>query len=288
MLDHNILKKIESIIQARISETEMIGGGDTGSSYKLYSSAQNSTFFFKLLEHPKALENIASEVDNLKRIGASNSCEIPPVVSQVHTDNKNGLLLEWIERKIPDDKDLSNFGQCIARLHLNHDKQFGWHQSNYISVVEQVNGRHASWSEFYLTQRIEPLLKKGIDRGIFPGHVGYNLERLESTWNDTIPNEKPSFLHGDLWGGNFIIANNRHAYLIDPACYFGHREMDLAMSLLFGSFGRTFYQAYQEVYPLEKGFEERIEWHQLYPLMVHALLFQGHYIQRVINILQKI
>jgi fructosamine-3-kinase len=84
-----------------------------------------------------------------------------------------------------------------------------------------------------------------------------------------------------------MILSTGHAAIFDPAVYYGHREMDLAMSMLFGGFDASFYQAYNDNFPWMPGIEERIEIHQLYPLLVHLLLFGGQYYVQVRNILQK-
>ena len=91
------------------------------------------------------------------------------------------------------------------------------------------------------------------------------------------PPETPSRIHGDLWSGNVLWGRDGRAWLIDPAAYGGHREVDLAMLRLFGSPGKTFLAAYEERHPLAPGHEERVELYQLFPLLVHAALFGGGY-----------
>ena len=102
---------------------------------------------------------------------------------------------------------------------------------------------------------------------------------------DFFPVEPPSLLHGDLWSGNIMITAASQPALVDPAVYFGHREMDIGMTLLFGGFDESFYTSYNEVYPLVKGWRDRVYVTQLYPLLVHAVLFGGGYIANVRDIL---
>ena len=118
-------------------------------------------------------------------------------------------------------------------------------------------------------------------------HCLSQLANLSKRLTEIIPEEKPSLIHGDLWNGNFLVAADGSACLIDPAVYYGHREMDLAMTRLFGGFDADFYRGYEEEYPLEQGFESRVEIHNLYPLLVHVNLFGGGYIQQVKNFLLK-
>ena len=91
------------------------------------------------------------------------------------------------------------------------------------------------------------------------------------------PVEKPSALHGDLWSGNFLCDEKKKAVFIDPAVYFGHREVDLAMSMLFGGFSKEFYSIYDEEFPLLEGFLNRKEYYNLYPLLIHLNLFGRSY-----------
>lgn len=285
-MDQNFINVIESHVKSKISSTEILGGGDTGFSFQL-NCDNNKSYFFKYLINDTASENIRSEVHSLEKLKATKTCSIPEIQTVFELASKSGLLLEWVPRKIPETKDLENFGREVARLHQNSNETFGWDHDNFISILKQNNNKHKTWTEFYLTERIEPLLKQGVDQGILTSTLISSLSNLEQRLIDELPLEKPSLLHGDMWSGNFIVAKNSQTYLIDPSCYYGHREMDLAMSLLFGSFSRPFYVAYQEFFPLKKGFESRIEIHQLYPLLVHAVLFQGHYIKKVVEILQK-
>ena len=97
--------------------------------------------------------------------------------------------------------------------------------------------------------------------------------------------ESPSLLHGDLWGGNYLVGEKGNVFLIDPAVYYGHREADLAMTSLFEGFSPDFYSAYQEEYPLPVGFEEREKLYQLYHILNHLNLFGGSYYQQVIQLL---
>jgi fructosamine-3-kinase len=92
------------------------------------------------------------------------------------------------------------------------------------------------------------------------------------------PAEPPSRLHGDLWSGNWIPSPDGRPFVVDPAVYAGHREMDLAMMRLFGGFGRRVFEAYDEALPLADKHEERVELHQLYPLLAHVVMFGSSYV----------
>ena len=101
------------------------------------------------------------------------------------------------------------------------------------------------------------------------------------------PQEAPSLLHGDLWAGNFMITSSGDAAIFDPSVYYGHREMDIGMAKLFGGFDQRFYDGYNSIYPLEKDWLQRLPLTQLYPILVHAVLFGGHYISTAREIMKR-
>ena len=113
-------------------------------------------------------------------------------------------------------------------------------------------------------------------------------DKLEKGLEKYFPVEKPSLIHGDLWSGNIMGGAGGQAYFYDPAIYYGHREMDLAMTHLFGGFPNEFYEAYNSSYPLQPGFQERIDLYNLYPLLVHVNLFGGSYLEQALGILKRL
>jgi fructosamine-3-kinase len=84
-------------------------------------------------------------------------------------------------------------------------------------------------------------------------------------------------VHGDLWWGNVLFGADGHTWLIDPSVHGGHPEEDLAMLGLFGSVPADLREAYADVLPPAGGWEERVALFQLYPLLVHAVVFGGGY-----------
>jgi fructosamine-3-kinase len=113
------------------------------------------------------------------------------------------------------------------------------------------------------------------------------FERMAKALPEIIPNEKPALLHGDLWSGNKMPVGNGMAAVFDPAVYFGHREVDIAMTRLFGGFCAAFYDAYSESFSLEPGWESRMAIHNLYPLLVHLILFGRSYYSDIASTLKQ-
>ena len=132
-----------------------------------------------------------------------------------------------------------------------------------------------------------PLIQKAFDKGKCDKTDVQLTEQLCKKLDGLIPNEKPALLHGDLWSGNFMIDVNGLPVIMDPAVYYGHREADIAMTLLFGGFSSELYHYYNEIFPLEKNWRQRVELWQLYPLLVHLLLFGSSYYYRVKQVLVR-
>ena len=114
------------------------------------------------------------------------------------------------------------------------------------------------------------------------GYMAYDMVRLMERLPDLLDDDtlSPSLIHGDLWGGNYLVNSTGDAVLIDPAVCYAHREMDLAMSELFGGFASSFYHAYFEAYPAP-GYDERRALYQLYYILAHLNLFGESYGGRV-------
>ena len=178
------------------------------------------------------------------------------------------------------------FGAGLALMHLKKQPYFGWKDDNYIGSLHQSNTKQQSWHLFYTECRIMPLIKILFDTGGFSKSDLNIAETFCKQLNTVFPQEPPALLHGDLWSGNFMITASGNAAIYDPAVYYGHREMDIGMTKLFGGFDQRFYDAYNEMYPMKNGWQQRLSISQLYPLLVHAVLFGGEYVRRTKEIMQ--
>jgi len=174
----------------------------------------------------------------------------------------------------------------LAAQHLATNNHFGLDYDNYIGTLIQSNKNHTTWDNFLISERFIPQIKLAVDAEIISTNEAKNIEQIFKHITDLWPNESPALLHGDLWAGNFIAGKTNNSsiavpYVIDPAAYYGHREMDIGMMFLFGGFDKALFTAYNEIYTLEKGWENRIKYNQLYPLLVHLNLFGKTYFEEI-------
>ena len=273
---------LENIIDQKIISKQAVTGGDINAAYKLETPQG-----FLFLKHNSALKYpgiFEEEAKALNTYFTTGVVEVPKVLMSDVVENEAFLLLEWIEEGTPNKNTHYKLGQDLAKLHQCTSKSFGWTSNNYLGTVIQENEEKETWGEFFVENRIEPFIKKLKDSSLLSKKVSDRfLERMSTFF----PDEKPSLLHGDLWQGNYRINEKGIALLIDPAVYFGHREIDIAMTRMFGGFPSNFYRGYQEEHPLEYDWEDRIEVAQFIPVLIHAILFGGAYVQQVENILSK-
>lgn len=196
------------------------------------------------------------------------------------------VVFEYIEETSWKSGASEKFGQNLAILHQNVANRFGLSTDNYIGKLAQPNTQQDNWCDFFAQNRLHNLLKKSVERGLISSSYIKNAERLQTMLPDIFPDEPPSLIHGDLWSGNFMEAGTE-TVLVDPAVYYAHREIEIAFTQLFGGFPSAFYQSYFEAMPLAPGFESRADVYNLYPLLVHTLLFGSSYATSVTSILRR-
>ncbi len=281
----NITAFLKSELNISIKAVESVSGGSINQAAKI-----NTERGYLFLKWNRSAPNNFFEMEaaglQLLR-SASSGLRVPEVVAEHGADGGRPgfLLMEYIAPGSGGDS--FRFGEELAALHGNRAEKFGLEQDNYIGSLPQSNTYREHWLSFFAEMRIEPQLKMAVDSGKLSstaqkGWVGL-LKRLDTI----IPECKPSLLHGDLWSGNYMFDNNGRAVLIDPAVYYGHPEMDLSFTKMFGGFDASFYEGYRSAAPLEPDFEDRVPVYNLYPLLVHVNLFGGHYSDQCRRFLMK-
>jgi len=226
------------------------------------------------------------EANGLKLLQAINTFTIPEVIAVGETEKETFLILEWIESTSPETNFWQHFGKQLAQLYQNTHAMFGLDHDNYMGSLHQNNHQHANWIDFFVIERLQPQIKLAMNHGQMYASDLSKFENLFKRLSEIFPEESPALLHGDLWSGNYMVGNHGEPVIMDPAVYYGHREMDIAMTRLFGGFNPKMYETYQAHYPLEKGWEDRIDICNLYPLLIHVNLFGGSYARQVQQIIR--
>ena len=228
-------------------------------------------------------------------LAAAQALRVPRVLAV----SQDALALEFIDSSSRKPEFSVAFGRGMAVLHQHRGKTAGFARNNYIGATPQNNepldgpwseaspDDGSAWPEFFLRRRLRYQVRLAVSRG-HDNELQHLLDRAETRILEILASsiESPVILHGDLWGGNFIVDESGEACLIDPAVYFGHREAELAMTHLFGGFDASFYAAYEEALPLAEGHDERLPVYQLYHVLNHLNLFGASYLGQSRRILQ--
>lgn len=282
MLDKSLLSVCFQ--NERVSKTDTVSGGCINETYVV--TLQNNQKYFIKLNSITNKDFFVQEKFNLEYLKNKSSLKVPDVVNFCELENICVLVLEYLEKSVENKEFHFLLGKGLAELHKNTEIFFGWFQDNYIGSLKQQNQKLSEWQEFYISQRLEPLVKICFDKSMLEKTSLKAFENLYRELKNIFPDEPPALLHGDLWTGNRM-NTTKGVSVFDPACYYGHREMDIAMLNLFGKASDVFYDGYNSVFPLEKNFKERMDICNLYPLLVHAILFGYAYIYDIKSIIKK-
>jgi len=245
-------------------------GGDINHAATVNTTRQR---YFVKWNEPQYAHMFEVEAKGLELLSGACPLKTPQVVGTGSTDECAYLVLEYLAKGFQNAQYWQKLGEGLAVLHLKEHACFGLDHDNYIGKLPQVNSQKSTWADFFINCRLLPQLTLAIENGYvsetFVGQYRLFLDKLP----DIVPPSAPSLLHGDLWNGNAMAVTGNKASIFDPAAYCGAREMDLAMTRLFGGFDQRFYEAYDTVNPIPAHFEDLVGVYNLYPLMVHVNLF---------------
>ena len=276
----NAKQIIKQELNSNIKKISQMGGGSINSVFLV--ELEKSKIVLKINDSLKFPEMFENEKKGLLKLNASG-VRTPAIVFETARDKLAFLALDYIPNGNLRNWEL--FGERLAVLHMNKNEVFGLDYDNYIGSLKQTNKNEDNWKDFYSNQRILHLSKFALDKELLSKTDLKKIEILCLKLDTYIPFTEPSLIHGDLWSGNLIFDEQGKPVFIDPAIYYGHPEMDWAMLSLFGSYPEVAMKSYSNIIPLENNYFEREKIYQLYPLLVHLILFGRSYYRNISEIL---
>jgi len=273
----SFIKKVDSLTGGCIHKTWRLELND---GRYLFAKTAKTEDFPKLKFEAEGLKSLNKFVDQALII-------IPQPLILEKLDHSSVLLLPWLDLT---NGDQTVLGKALALLHKSSTNQnpekYGWEYPGYIGSSPQLEGSKNNWGECFVRLRLLPQLKIGKKWGLNLSYWENILTPLSVFLEDHKP--KPSLVHGDLWSGNAAIQRNGKAVIFDPAVWWADREVDIAMTKLFGGFSQEFYKSYESVWPLPSSAYKRVEIYNLYHLLNHANIFGGSYKSQCLSTLENI
>lgn len=269
-----------------------VGGGCINSGYILTDGQQP---YFVKLNQAAQIAMFEAEAAGLDEMAASHTIRVPKPICWGTANGSAYLVQEWLELGRGGDSTWAEMGRKLAAMHQwippastqgTKTIEFGWQRNNTIGSTPQRNPWTQDWTEFWVKHRIGYQLQLANRRG---GHFPKGDRLL-----DAIPQlleghyPQPSLVHGDLWSGNAATTTTGEPVIFDPATYYGDREVDLAMTELFGRFPSEFYQGYNEVFPVDSGYQRRKVLYNLYHILNHFNLFGGGYASQANHMIDQL
>ncbi len=263
-----------------------IGGGCINRAYRLKNT--NIDWFIKI-NSPSLSAMFEAEAAGLTEMASLKAIRVPEVICYGQTDQHSYLVLEYIPLHPLNSKSAALMGEQLAALHRLRQPYFGWLMDNTIGSTPQHNEQHDDWLAFWRSQRLLKQLEFAQRNG-----YGGKLQKCGELLADKLPaffsdySPFPSLLHGDLWGGNASADESGRPVIYDPACYYGDREADIAMTELFGGFSADFYSAYNQSLALDAGYLTRKTLYNLYHILNHLNLFGGGYLHQAESMIESL
>jgi len=288
--------ELESVIKNSLSlslskpvgslEFRPVGGGSINTSYQLKVDKEQ-LFFCKINSISPFPGLFEKEKKGLELLGSHPLIRVPRVIASNIAEDKQILILEWIDQGIKSEKFWKLFGEQLANLHRVSNDFFGLEEDNYMGALHQSNHPAKEWTGFLIRERFNPQISLALKKNLLEASHANRFGNLFKNIHNIFPAEIPSLLHGDLWSGNFLCDETGLPVLIDPAVYFGHRSMDLGMTTLFGGFDEEFYDSYQYHFPFPNNYREQWDVCNLYPLLIHLNLFGRSYLSDILHTLRR-
>ncbi len=277
---------LEQIIGEKLTNISSVGGGCIANSQKIITES-GKKFFLK-----QGFSNgmFSNEANGLKELDRAKAIKVPKVINV----SQDYLILQYIEQGSRKTHFFEEFGQQLAQLHRFSSETFGFYEDNFIGSTPQPNvptkEESNNWPRFYWNKRLMFQFRLAEENGYVDRQLQKLFSLLESKYEGIIAGseEPPALLHGDLWSGNYMQDELGNPVIIDPAVYYGHREADLAMTKLFGGFPPSFYEHYNQAWPLKSGAFEREPLYLLYHVLNHMNIFGTGYYSQTVGFLKKL
>ena len=260
-----------------IDSTRSVSGGSINSAYVVEGSGQS---FFVKTNSASRLDMFEAELEGLLEIARHKTVKVPQPLCVGISGGNAYIVMEYLPIHGGNGSSacMAQLGIDLANMHRITQKQFGWHRDNTIGSTPQINTLTSQWVTFYREHRLgfqyQLAAQSGYQQLLRRGEL--LMSKLNHFFSDYQPSA--SLLHGDLWSGNYAIADNGQPVIFDPAVYYGDREADIAMTELFGRFPQRFYSAYNDAYPLDAGYSIRKTLYNLYHILNHLNLFGSGYL----------
>lgn len=253
-----------------------------------YSVQTAAGAYFIKCQHAQYRPHFEAEQTSLLTLMATETLATcaPLVVGQF--DELSYIILQHLPLAVHGD--WFSAGQQLAQMHQCRSEQgYGFDCTTYCGETAQDNRWNPQWADFFVHQRLAPLIQQ-LEAA---GTTLTNSQRCLDICQQQLHGHQPpaSLLHGDLWSGNIGFNPDKQLsfpMVFDPASYYGDAETDLAMTELFGRFPKKFYDGYQTVTQIDEGYHQRRNIYQLYHVLNHALLFGSNYIHQSQALIEEI
>lgn len=263
-----------------------VGGGCINECYRIESG--DHRFFCKTNSAVKFPQLFLKEMHGLELIARQGIIKVPKLIDCFEVEDQQVLLLEWIQEGERTENFWKLFGEQLAAMHQVSNDHFGLDEDNYMGSVPQPNQSSDEWCQFFVHQRLQPLIEACLPKYLLTAKHQRQFESVYTKLPSIFEKkQKPALVHGDLWSGNFMCNEKSEPVLIDTAVYFGYPSVDLGMSSLFGGFPSIFYEAYHYHSPFPSNYKEQWEVCNLYPLLIHLYLFGNSYLSQIETTLKK-
>ncbi|MDM7864455.1 fructosamine kinase family protein [Staphylococcus borealis] len=263
----------------QISDISPVSGGDVNEAFKVTTT---DDVYFLLVQRNRDKSFYAAEIAGLNAFEQAG-ITAPRVINSGEINGDAFLILSYLDEGTSGSQ--RELGQLVAKMHSQQqqDGQFGFDLPYEGGDISFDNSWSESWVEIFVERRMDHLRDELMRKGLWNAEDNKVYEQVRTVMVNELEDHhsKPSLLHGDLWGGNYMFLTDGRPALFDPAPFYGDREFDLGITTVFGGFTQAFYDEYEKHYPLGKGARKRLEFYRLYLFMVHLLKFGGMYASSV-------